>query len=325
LVTGAAVFGVAPNGVLAYVPGPTGAAGQVDFAFIDAKGGVEPLRLPFRAYTTVRVSPDGERLAVGVDDGKDVSIWIHDLSGQTSMRQLTFGGQNRFPVWSADGARVAFQSNREGDQAIFWQRADGAGIAERLTKPEPGVAHILESWSPDGKRFLFVARQTADARLFVHSVDDNKSVPFDDIKTTAAIAATFSPDGRWVAYFDTDASGGVAVFVQPFPATGVKYLIGLGIQPMWSHDGKQLFWGAGAGQFGVVPVTTRPTFAFGNLTRLPRPFLSSATQNERPFDMMPDGRVIALVAPNATASGSANEIRLVLNWDQELKQRVAVK
>jgi serine/threonine-protein kinase len=324
--TGATVFGVGSNGLLAYVPGPASTtAGQLDFAYIDSKGGVEPLKLPSRPYTTVRVSPDETRLALGVDDGREAAIWVYELSGTTSMRQLSFGGQNRYPIWSADGVHVAFQSNREGDQAIFWQRADGSEVAERLTKPAAGVAHVPQSWAPDGKRFLFLSRQGLDTQLWVYSLDDKKATSFDDVRTRAAVAATFSPDGHWVAYHVLTDSAETAVFVQPFPPTGAKYLIGAGIQPVWSRDGKQLHWGAGAGAFGFVTITTTPTFAFGNLVPVPRPFLSSGPQLERPFDIMRDGRVIALVTPNATPSGVANEIRVVLNWVEELNQHVPTK
>jgi serine/threonine-protein kinase len=323
--TGATAFGVGSNGLLAYVPGPTSTAGQLDFAYVDSKGGVEPLKLPPRSYTTVRVSPDETRLALGVDDGREAAIWVYELSGTTSMRQLSLGGQNRYPVWSADGVHVAFQSNREGDQAIFRQRADGSGAAERLTKPPAGVAHVPQSWAPDNKRFLFLSRQGLDARLWVYSLDDKKATPFDDVRATAAVAATFSPNGHWVAYNGLADSGVNAVFVQPYPPTGVKYLIGDGIQPVWSRDGKRLHWGAGPGAFGFVTITTTPTLTWGNLVRVPRPFLSSGAQLERPFDIMRDGRVIALVTPSATSSGAANEIRVVLNWSEELKQHVPTK
>lgn len=140
------------------------------------------------------------------------------------------------------------------------------------------------------------------------------------------MAATFSPDGRWVAYHQTNVARVNAVFVQPFPATGAKYFMGSGIHPVWSRDGRQLFWGSGPGQFGVVNVTTTPSFSFGNLTALPRPFLSSGTSFERPFDMMPDGQhVVALVSPGVGSSGTLPEIRVVLNWFEDVKQRVPNK
>jgi Tol biopolymer transport system component len=81
-------------------------------------------------------------VAVSTDDSKETNVWIVDLSGATTPRQLTLGGANRYPVWSGDGERVAFQSDREGDFGIFWQMADGTGTAKRLTKAEQGIVHI---------------------------------------------------------------------------------------------------------------------------------------------------------------------------------------
>ena len=81
---------------------------------------MEPLKLPLGSYEFPRVSPDGKHVTFGTGDSKEAIVWIYDLSGTSSMRRLTFGGRNRFPIWSADGQRVAFQSDREGDLGIFW-------------------------------------------------------------------------------------------------------------------------------------------------------------------------------------------------------------
>ena len=119
------------------------------------------------------------------------------------MRQLTVGGRNRYPIWSGDGARVAFQSDREGDVSIFWQRADGTGPAERLTTAEPGTFHVPESWSPKGDKFLFsTIAKALDASLWTFSLQDRKVERFGGVQSSNAIlpAAVFSPDGRWVAY-----------------------------------------------------------------------------------------------------------------------------
>jgi eukaryotic-like serine/threonine-protein kinase len=140
---GTAQFSVSNTGSLIYGPGPAGAtvasSGGRALVLTDRKGGSERLKLPPGSYEHPRVSPDGKRVAFGTDDGKEAIVWIYDLAGTTSMRQLTFGGRNRFPIWSADGQHVAFQSDREGDLGIFWQRADGTGAAERLTKPDQGT------------------------------------------------------------------------------------------------------------------------------------------------------------------------------------------
>lgn len=84
-------------------------------------------------------------------------MWIYDLSGATAMRRLTLGSRNRVPVWSADGEHVAFQSERESDLAIWWQRADGTTPAEGLTKPDKDTANVPESWSPDGWRTRLIS------------------------------------------------------------------------------------------------------------------------------------------------------------------------
>ena len=98
------------------------------------------------------------------------------------------------PCWSH-----TFQSNREGDLAIFWQRADGTGTAERLTKPERGISHVPESWSPQGERFLFSVAKGSSVSLWTFSVPDKKIAPFGDVRSSNPINSVFSRDGRWVA------------------------------------------------------------------------------------------------------------------------------
>ena len=133
-----------------------------------------PLKLPPADYVHPRVSPDGKVLAVGQNTGRESDIWTYDLSEQTEIRRLTFGGNNRFPVWSGDGRRVTFQSARDGDRAIFWQSADGASGAERLTKPAQGEEHRPESWSRDGTHLLFSVFKDAKFSLWVLTLDGKK-------------------------------------------------------------------------------------------------------------------------------------------------------
>ncbi len=215
-------------------PGPgSTAADQRRLARLDRKGDTEPLKLPAGSYEFPRVSPDGKRLAFGTNDGKEAIVWIYDLSGTSAMRRLTFGGNNRFPIWSADGERVAFQSDREGDLGIFWQRADGTGTAERLTRPEPGASHFPEAWAPNGESFLFSASKGLSVSLWTFSLQHKKAEPFGGIQQSSPnlARAIFSADGRWVAYSSYETGTG-AVYVQPFPATGAKYQISKDIGPL---------------------------------------------------------------------------------------------
>ena len=317
------------NGSLAYVPGRT-LTGQLDLALIDLKGTVQPLKLPSRPYTVVRVSPDGQRLAIGTE-GEESIIWTYDMTGTTPLRQLTFQGRNRYPVWSSDGAHIAFQSDREGDEAIFWQRADNTAQAERLTMAEPGTSQVPQSWSPDRNGFLFTTRTGSEVSLSWYSLNDKKATPFGDVKSNGnSLAAMFSPNGRWVAYHQGDA-GRLSVFVQSFPATGTKHSVASGIQPLWAHDGRRLFYGAGMGLFAAVDVAATTSFSFGKATALPRPFLPSEPQLERPFDLMPDDQhIVGIVAPGSTQPGAGllgefREIRVVLNWLADVSARTPTK
>lgn len=324
-ISGVAQFSVSDHGTLVYVPGPQSPSeAQFDLAFMDRQGAVQRLKLPPASYEQPRVSPDGARVAVGTDNGTDANVWIYDLSGSSSRRQLTFGGRNEHPRWSADGLRVAFASNREGDRGIFWQRADGAGVAERLTKAEPGTAHIPQSWAPDGKTLLFTEARGAAFSLRAFSLQDRKAAPYGDVEATSPIFAEFSPDGRWVAYVNA------GVYVQPFPATGAKYLIHGGIHPFWSPDGTELFSDAvgrfAVGNFAVVSIRTKPTFTVGNPVEISRAALRGMGPNtERNVDVMPDGkRFVGVVDVDQAQSGTASgpQIQVVEHWFEELRQRV---
>src|SRR5262249_54969380 len=111
--------------------------------------------------------------------GSDRSIYIHDLSSSASPRRLTFGGRSRFPVWSADGLRVAFQSDRDGDLAIFWQRADGTDAGERLTCPYQKLRLRPEEPSRSSYQGLPTAAPESGDRVGI-SADSRRAQPADD-------------------------------------------------------------------------------------------------------------------------------------------------
>jgi serine/threonine-protein kinase len=338
-VSGAAQLDVSTNGTLIYLPGPveTTVTG-VYIVLADQSGGMTRLSAPLGPYVNVRASRDGNRLAVGSDDGKEAIVWIHDVNGTSAMRRLTIGGHNRFPIISADGRQVAFQSDREGDLAIFSQKADGTGPIERLTKAAPGEAHVPESWSPDAKTISFSVEKAPTFTLWTLSLADKKATPFGDVRSVQPITSVFSPDGRWVAYTLSPAGGTLnspnrGVFIQPFPSTGAVYQVpkqSVDFHPIWAPGGLELLFtpSASVGYLSTVKIDSDHGVAFGVPGR--RPSLVTADRlslETRAHDILPDGRLVGLVAAPSLESGTgvAPQIRVVLSWFEELKARVPTK
>jgi serine/threonine-protein kinase len=327
--TAAAHYAVSRAGTLVYVPGPATASAIADLGLFDRTGSFTRLKLPLGTYSAPRISPDGRRLAFTVAAGQEEFIAVYELSGTKAMRRLTLGGHNRFPVWASNGSRVAYQSDREGDVSIFWQPVDGSGAAERLTKASPGESHVPETWSPTTNTLLFTVNKEGKDSLWALSLPDRNVAPFDAVRSTVPINAVFSPDGRWIAY-QSDQSGRTTVYVQPVPPTGAVYQFlprGTDVphEPMWSPNGKELFYNPRAGGFEVVTVTTEPEFDFGNPVALPRPFRLTPPQGRRSYDVAPDGRIVAVIIPEGgDESTGAQRLAVVLNWQEELKAKVPV-
>ena len=318
---GSAQFAVSEAGVLVYVTGPA-RAGLEEVFLYDRKGAVTPLPLARGSYSNPRVSPDGKWLAIQTHDGKQAAISLYELSGASAIRRLTFGGNNRVPVWSRDGRRVAFQSDREGDSGIFWQPVEG-GAPERLTRADPGTVHSPESWSPTEDVLLYSVTKAAETTLWTLSLKERKTSLFGDVASAVVgIDAVFSPDGRWIAYQSGEISrlGEPTLYVQPFPSTGTKYEIVRGGRPMWSPDGRELFFVPSPTQFMAVSVRTQPVFAVTNPIPVPRRFGMAPPANPRPYDILPDGRFVAVGVANQT-DAALPHIEVVVNWFEELKRK----
>ena len=156
--SGGANFSISDNGRLVYVPGAVaGGAGSFVLALIDRDGSAEPLDVPPQTYLGPRLSPDGTRLAVEVGGEDGSAIFVYDMSGNTALRRLTqtSEGSNRFPLWTPDGERVTFVSERDGLRGIYWQSADGTDVAEALFLADEDVSLLPTGWSPDGRTLAF--------------------------------------------------------------------------------------------------------------------------------------------------------------------------
>ncbi len=330
--SGAAQAAVSASGSLVYLPGGmAGASVPRLLALVDRDGKTQPIGVGPQTYLHPRLSPNGGQIAVATDDGRDANIWVYDLKGGGSLRRLTFGGRNLFPIWTPDGRAITFQSDREGDRAIYRQPADGSGAAERLTKPEQGVSHEPESWRPDGKVLSLDVITANNQGVWTVSFDgDPKPRLFADTPLIVEKHSVFSPDGRWVAYMSntTISNSSSEVLVQPFPPTGATYQISTngGRTPLWSRDGRQLFYHEpGANRIFVVDVRTAPGFTFGRPTQLPVQGTIHPI-SQRNYDVTPDGQLLVVVpAGQGEAHRPNQQFNVVLNWTEELKQRVPIK
>jgi Tol biopolymer transport system component len=328
---GSALFAFADNGTLIYIPGPVAMANisRTDLGIFDRTGGVTPLKLPPGPYRAPRVSPDGQWIAYENNDDKQPFIAVHQIGSASPPSRLTFEGNSRAPLWSPDGEWVVFSSDRDGtqgSQSLFRTRADGSGTAERLTTAEKGIVHAAQSWTRDGAALLFSADpgQLQGSRLMLLSMKERSATP---IGKMAARDAVISPDGRWLAYgtFNTtnDGSNPNQVFVEPFPPTGAKYQSPrIGGHPVWSPKGELLI-NVSPATSALMAVVTTPRFAFGQPIPFPRAGRTEANPltDRRQVDWLPDGRVIGVMSQ--ANDGVTREISVVINWFEEVRQRVA--
>jgi len=323
--------GVSETGTMVYVPGPVlGMAGAIPRALVimDRKGNVEPTKLAAGPMVGPRLSPDDSQVAVSMEDARGAEVWVLSLTGARPNHQLTFGGRNRYPVWSPDGQRIAFQSDRDGDLAIFSLNADGSGPVVRLTRPDAGVSHLPESWSRTPNLLSFSLVQPTGVTLWMLSMQDGQMSRFGKAESTSPFNSEISPDGQWVAYTQRSAAEATVV-VEPNPPTDMRYTVGKdgGHHPLWSRDGSklELSYRLFADQQVMVPIFTQPSFALGTVVRLPGSYTTIPYAQARNLDIMRAGRFL-VAAPATQADLSAGletrEIRIVLNWFEELRKRV---
>jgi Tol biopolymer transport system component/predicted Ser/Thr protein kinase len=312
---GSSQYSISDSGSLVYISGSQ--ANQRRMVWVSRNGVEQPLPAPPQAYEIVRLSPDGRRVAVELDE----QFWLYDLARDTLTRFTFEGKRNQNPLWTPDGKRIAFFSTKEGIENLFWQLADGSGGLERLSTSE--YVQIPRSWSPDGQLLAFdVVNPKTLYDIWVLRMSDRKAHPFLQTPFNEG-GATFSPDGHWLAYVSNE-SGRPEVYVQPYPGPGGKWQISTegGTEPAWNHNGKELFYRTG-NKMMALDVATQPGFVVGKPHML---FEGQYVTNDWPqvstvYDVSADGQRFLMVKPTEQAS-SATQINVVLNWFEELKRKV---
>lgn len=285
-------FSVSRAGTLVYARG--GFARRV--VLVDRNGRESPVDVEPRGYRFPAVSPDGRWIAVTVDP-QPPQIWVIDLVGERA-QPISTGGYHLFPVWSRDGARLAFNTN-PGIAAVEWP---AFGSLTRVR--DSGVS--IDDWPrPDG--------------MFVRPIADNWDVAWLDLTTdslTPWIASPAierqprtSPDGRWVAYV-SNVSEIDEVYVRALGGQGpdVPVSRGGGEEPIWSRDGREIFYRNGNAILSVA-VRSIPSF---EVVGSPQLLFAEDYDfaNDRNWDVLPDGRFVMI----RSSPGVGREIRVISNW-----------
>ncbi len=259
-----------------------------------------------------------------------------DFERETLIRITYTHEENDYPVWTPDGLRIAFFSTRSGAPGIYWKAADTTGSVESLLDGRQGelegiVGHPY-AFSPAGTELIFRRTGHPDTGTDIGMIAlDGEAKPvwllhgaYDEQN------AELSPGGRWLAY-QSNESGRWEIYVRPFPnVDGGKWQISNagGRMPLWSRDGRELFFLSlqVPGELMVVSVETGSAFDYAR----PRALLAwpYVSRNQpRTYAVSPDGQRFLVLKPVRTDTDietSVPTVNVVLNWFEELKERAPV-
>jgi dipeptidyl aminopeptidase/acylaminoacyl peptidase len=251
-------------------------------------------------YVAARLSPDGTRIAVEIDDAQ-ADIGVYDLATGNFHRSTHTPDFDGHPVWSPDGTRFVFASERGPGLQMFWKRwndfrgAPGAlaQVTAELLPLAPGeYARVPHSWSPDG-RFVAFTENHPDTRrnIWIAQVDSANAPypfiasPFEDTQPV------FSPDGKWVAYQSND-QGPDAIYVQAFPKGNARILVTADASsPRWAKSGEIFFW-KGSRMFAVR------VLAVGDTLKVATPTPLFEYSSRPSYDVSPDGHRLLFAQPD---------------------------
>jgi serine/threonine-protein kinase len=319
---GSAQFDLSRSGTLLYRSGKGN--GLFTVQWLDAAGNAQALLAKPGVYERPSLSPDGRRLALEVT-GRDIGVY--DLERDT-ITPLTFTGRANFPLWSPDGRFIVFGT----PGGMSWTRADGAGQPQSLTHSK-NTLQVPWSFSPDGKRLAFMDTTIATLDLWTVPLENDSAglragKPEAFLETPADERyPSFSPDGRWMAY-SSDESGTPEIYVRAFPNRGGKWQIssGGGAYPMWSRNGRELFFETVDNRIMVAAYTVNgESFVAGKPRLWSEKKLAGGRANSvKNFDLAPDGKRVAALMPADTPESqqSQNHVIFLENFFDELRRRV---
>jgi tRNA A-37 threonylcarbamoyl transferase component Bud32 len=316
------------SGTLAYaLPGVNSAETMM---WVDRSGSATPVDTAWHdpELEAYALSPDGTRLAIGIASSESgpgrMDIWIKQLDGGPLSR-LTFSGeQNESPAWTADGKYVSYSSLRGGPWSLWRRRSDGVGSEELVA--DVGRNVIDAHWSADGRWLLVAVGGPPSRDILVMEIGSDTALRPLLAESYHEVQPSVSPDGRWLAYSSTE-TGDREIFVRPFPdVDDGKWQIsqGGGIEPVWSRDGRELYYRSDRNTINVANMANGPGLASHRVVvRAPAGVEFERNGQDRLFELSRDGRRF-LINTAGTGDRSGNLV-IVENFITELRAALAAE
>jgi len=309
---------ISASGILAYAESDPRAT-EFELVWLAPDGTLEPLKLPPREYQNPRVSPDGRRMVVGIGPGggRTTDLWMHDFE-RGSMTRLTFGDHSGTPSWADEGRRVLYGSNPDGRSSFQWKLADGADEGELLAQFADSLPRFPAGITPSGELLPFVTQGTAGTAQDISYWSRGDGIEHPLAQTSAGENyPALSPDGAWIAYV-TDESGVREVYVQAFPERRGRWQVSEGGScPVWSRDGRELFYVDGT-TIRAVSVSTQPSFTSGPPRTVAEIDFLPSSESLVNYDVAPDGRL--LLVRSTSQSSVESHVNVVLGWGAALRR-----
>ena len=306
---GAGQISVSPLGTLVYIAGSAFEPRRL--ITLDSTGATSPLAAEPRAYSGPRLSPEGRRIVVSVA-GTVEEVWLYDI-GSGTLEQLTFESVNRAPIWTPDGKRITFSSNRAGALNLFVMDADGLTTPERLTTSDN--LQLPGAWSPDGAVLAYVEHHPQTGRdiwLLRHEHRNREGDRFTD-STFDETAPAFSPDGRWIAYVSNQ-TGRNEVWVRAVDARSQAVMISSagGSEPVWNRNGREVFYRANDRLMSVGFTAGSPPRAGASRVVFEGPFEPGSADRAN-YDVGPGAQQFVMLRGSGQ-SAAPGEFHVLLNW-----------
>ena len=313
---GAVDLAVSDNGTLVYTVGDQ-VDGDADLVRVSRDGTVVPVDSGWRAgIRDMALSPDGTRLAVSIETGSEMQVWVKELP-TGPLTKLTFDGAlNGVVEWSPDGSQIGFTTARTGWQEFWVVPADGSGPAvPRIVSKRHSIRE--GSWSRDGQ-WLINRLEGGAGVVEARRTSGDTTTQTLTVSTSGVTNVSLSPDGRWLTY-GSDESGVFEAYVRPFPMTSnARWLVsnGGGWEPHWSRSGRELFYISTDNRLVAVEVLPGSSFATGRRTRLFD--VSNYADGVRSWAVTPDDQAFYFIRSGGEG-GRPTELVVVDGLTRELR------